>query len=179
MTNFILLDTETTGLDESAEIVEIAVIDDAGNVLLDTLVKPKNPIPNSATAIHGITNAMVATAPTYDQIHPQLVALLEQHTCYIYNSGYDVRLIRQSADLYGIDFDSRLYAFHCVMEDYAWRCNGDGSWSKLTSAYYHARTARNTPQIALSAHRALADCLMTLEVARYLASLPAEEITSE
>ncbi|MCW3664158.1 3'-5' exonuclease, partial [Burkholderia cenocepacia] len=62
MTNFILLDTETTGLDESAEIVEIAVIDDAGNVLLNTLVKPKHPIPNSATAIHGITNAMVATA---------------------------------------------------------------------------------------------------------------------
>lgn len=58
MSNYIILDTETTGLDNTAEIVEISVINDQGEVLLDTLIKPTKPIPGDATAIHGITNEM-------------------------------------------------------------------------------------------------------------------------
>lgn len=38
----VILDTETTGLHD-AEIVQIAVIDHAGTVLLDTLVNPPHP----------------------------------------------------------------------------------------------------------------------------------------
>src|SRR5690606_37121994 len=38
--NALILDTETTGLDADAEVVELAVIDCAGAVLLDTLVRP-------------------------------------------------------------------------------------------------------------------------------------------
>ena len=58
------------------------------------------------------------------------IALLEQHTCYIYNSSYDTRLIRQTASLYGLPFDSSKYSFSCVMEDYAYEFN-DGFWEKL------------------------------------------------
>ncbi len=43
-----ILDTETTGLYD-AEIVELSIIDTAGNVLLDTLVRPTRPIPAEAT----------------------------------------------------------------------------------------------------------------------------------
>ena len=39
------LDTETTGLGRSAEIVDICIVDDAGQVLVDTLVRPRFPIP--------------------------------------------------------------------------------------------------------------------------------------
>ena len=67
--NCAILDTETTGLYDDAEIVEISIIDENGGVLLDTLVKPLKPIPAEATAIHGITNEMVATAPTWVAIH--------------------------------------------------------------------------------------------------------------
>ena len=51
--NCAILDTETTGLYDDAEIVEISIIDENGGVLLDTLVKPLKPIPAEATAIHG------------------------------------------------------------------------------------------------------------------------------
>lgn len=37
--NALILDPETTGLDGDAEAVELAVIDCAGTVLLDTLVR--------------------------------------------------------------------------------------------------------------------------------------------
>jgi len=49
----VILDTETSGLDSRAEIVEIAVVDTDGRVLVNTLVKPSRPIPPDVSAIHG------------------------------------------------------------------------------------------------------------------------------
>jgi DNA polymerase-3 subunit epsilon len=50
----VVLDTETTGLGHDAEIIEIAIICAfSGKTFINTLVKPRNPIPPSATAIHG------------------------------------------------------------------------------------------------------------------------------
>ena len=48
-----ILDTETTGLDNQAEIVEISIIAQQGQVVLDTLVKPLRPIPADATVSLG------------------------------------------------------------------------------------------------------------------------------
>src|SRR5207249_12089207 len=36
----LILDTETTGLDDDDEVIQLAIIDMQGNVLLDTLAKP-------------------------------------------------------------------------------------------------------------------------------------------
>ena len=53
------LDTETTGLHPPHDkLVEVAIIDEAGDVVLDTLVNPERPI-GFATQIHGISDAMV------------------------------------------------------------------------------------------------------------------------
>lgn len=60
-----ILDTETTGLDYDDKIVEIAVIDLDGNVLINTLVDPNKAIPKEATEIHGIANKMVENAPLF------------------------------------------------------------------------------------------------------------------
>ena len=73
--NALILDTETTGLDDDAEVVELAVIDCAGTVLLDTLVRPSGPVPAEAAAIHGITDAMLADAPTWSEIHARFCDL--------------------------------------------------------------------------------------------------------
>ena len=64
----LFLDTETTGLHASDQIVEIAICDLGGNVLFDTLVKPTAPIPPEASAIHGIDDAMVASAPGWPEV---------------------------------------------------------------------------------------------------------------
>ena len=64
------LDTETTGLSPSRgdRIVELAVVDDAGCPVINTLVNPERDIPWDAVRIHGITDEMVAQAPTMEEL---------------------------------------------------------------------------------------------------------------
>jgi DNA polymerase-3 subunit epsilon len=70
--DWVILDTETTGI-VRAEIVEIAIINHLGETRLDTLIKPSIPIPAEVTELHGISDAMVADAPTFPEAYPRIV----------------------------------------------------------------------------------------------------------
>src|SRR6185437_1044792 len=41
--DWVVLDTETTGLDAGAEVIDLAVLDRNGTVLLETLLRPLRP----------------------------------------------------------------------------------------------------------------------------------------
>ena len=165
-----ILDTETTGLDDSAEIVEISIIDQNGSVVLDTLVKPLNPIPAEVTAIHGITNDMVANAPTWASIHDRVLAILTSKPLVIYNADYDLRMLAQTAELYGLRNSLIGLSAGCAMSAYAefygeWNeVRGDYRWQRLTNAAYQQGVV-----VAGQAHRALADVRMTLGVIKVMA----------
>ena len=68
----VVFDTETTGLDGGAEIVEISCVNGRGEVLLDTLVRPASPIPADATAVHGIGCDDVLGKPAIGHVMAQL-----------------------------------------------------------------------------------------------------------
>lgn len=71
MAQYLLADTETTGVSPSDGIVEVAwlLISDDFEVLDEghSLINPQRPIPAGASAIHGITMKDVADAPTADE----------------------------------------------------------------------------------------------------------------
>ena len=84
------VDTETTGLSASDEIVEIAIINDDGEALLNTLVRPVyHSLWPEAQAIHGISPKEVAHAPTYDELRPTIRGLFQDQEVVIYNKAYD------------------------------------------------------------------------------------------
>ncbi|MGR5143865.1 exonuclease domain-containing protein, partial [Photobacterium sp. DNB23_23_1] len=139
LNNAVILDTETTGLYEDAEIVELSVIDAlTREVLIDTLVMPVQLVPGEAMAIHGITNRMLVGSSTFPVIYKQLAQELKGRDVLIYNAAFDVRLIRQSLKRYGIDFMP--FKTQCVMEWYAeffgeWNAHhGNFKWQSLTNA---------------------------------------------
>lgn len=90
----VVLDSETTGLHSTACVVDLAVMTAAGEVLLDTLVNPGVPIPPAATDVHGITDAMVESAPQFAEILPALTAALAGRRVLIYNAPYDKGVLR-------------------------------------------------------------------------------------
>jgi hypothetical protein len=99
----VVLDTETTGLDDDARIVELAVLSSAGDVLLDTLVDPGVPIPAGASDIHGITDSDVAGAPRFSDLVVRLADLLKGKRVLIYNKWYDVGVLRHELKLHYLD----------------------------------------------------------------------------
>lgn len=167
-TDFVVLDTETTGLDEKAEIVELAILDKNGAVLLDTLVKPKGKIPSQASSIHGITNRDVKDAPTWADIYPAFREAIKNKTVVIYNSKYDNRIIKQTCSLYGLPNPRR--KSECAMLLYASYRNirnnrtGSPKWHKLTEAMDQCGIPKAI------AHRARGDCEMTLNLLKFMAN---------
>lgn len=94
----IYYDTETTGTkSEKDRIVEIAFFDPERNADLTTFVQPGCPIPPDATAIHQITDAMVASAPTFQEIAPKLMEFCEGDTVLIAhnNDQFDLLFLQQ------------------------------------------------------------------------------------
>ncbi|ATD40328.1 3'-5' exonuclease [Aeromonas salmonicida] len=165
-----ILDTETTGLDDKAEIVEISIIDQLGNVVFDSLVKPQQPIPAEATAIHGITNDMVATAPSWADIHDEVCQLISSKPLVIYNADYDMRLMAQTSAFYGLKPVTADAGVHCAMLAYA---EFYGDWNDYKGSYRWQRLTNAAAQQEVVtdglAHRALADVMMTLGVLQAMA----------
>ncbi len=158
----VILDTETTGLDNTAEIIELSIINSQGHTLLDTLIKPKGKIPLDAYEIHGIGTATVKDAPIWPGIDEPLHTILQNASrIIIYNAGYDMRLIRQTRALYNLPpLDIPPQKFECAMKRYAeffgdWRGQRRGfRWQPLTGGD----------------HRALGDCRATLKVLQKMAN---------
>jgi DNA polymerase-3 subunit epsilon len=157
--DWLILDTETTGLGGYAEACEISLINHAGRPVLSTLVKPIHPIPDDAIAIHGITNEMVETAPTFPEIYPLLVRAIANKTIVIYNKDFDRRILTTCCQLSQLDNlwnDSTLV---CAMK---WYSQWYGEWNGRHGNYRWQRLPGGD-------HTALGDCRATHKVIQRMA----------
>lgn len=68
MAKYILLDTETTGIEENDRICQLAflVLDKNGMEAFDSFCKPPLPISLKAMSVHNITNEMIEDKPPFD-----------------------------------------------------------------------------------------------------------------
>lgn len=174
--NFVILDTETTGLRRPAEVCQIALLDFMGETLMDTLVKTRRPIPYDAFAIHNISDADVANSPTWPEIKEQLMELIADKDVIVYNATYDRHMLHCSDDMWNLpETDYKLRSsWHCAMLWYAdlwgeWdEYHGNNRWQKLTTACAQQEI------VVKDAHNALGDCKMTFALIRKFVRQQAE-----
>jgi len=151
----IFLDTETTGVKPTDDIVDIAVISTGGDVLFQQLVKPSRPIPSDTAAFNGISNAMVADAPDLRDVYPVLTALLADRVVVAYNVDFDRSMLEAAATRRGLaPLESTTWS--CAMEAYA-AYNGESSWHRPGFRWMSLEKATARLGIPKPTHRALAD----------------------
>jgi DNA polymerase-3 subunit epsilon len=105
-TTFTVVDLETTGGSPSeGRITEIGAVKVRGGEVLGefkTFVNPGRPIPAFITVLTGITDPMVAAAPTEDAALPVLMDFLAGSVLVAHNAPYDTGFLRAACERVGV-----------------------------------------------------------------------------
>ena len=155
-------DVETTGLSAfyGDRICEVGLVRAQGDEILatyQTLVNPERSISPGAARVNGLTDEQVRQAPSFSEIAPQLLALLDGALLICHNAPFDLSFLEAELSRLGqlwqpvgvidtLDIARRYFRFT------------SNSLSAVSS-----RLSIETPQ----AHRALGDALTTLQVFRH------------
>ena len=163
------LDTETTGLDTDAQIIEIAIIDGTGDVLVDLRLKPSVPIDERAQAVHGISIEDLADCPQWPEVESAIKEALIGKKVVIYNTDFDTRLLRQTAAAFGSDttwIDNLVT--DCAMAGAVRRYGATNLYNTISLANAVSRSGCGWHG---KEHSALGDALTTLALVRKIAGL--------
>ena len=169
--NPLYLDTETTGRDQDSEIIEICIIDDSGQAVFQSFIRPSRPIPQAVTRVHGITDEMVKDAAIWMVVWPQVHDVLAGRHIGIYNADFDLKMIRQTLSNYRMRWPTlESFSSFCIMKLYA---QYKGEWNSMRRDYrWHSlEDAGRQCHIPLpNTHRAKDDSLLARALLHYMAS---------
>ncbi len=103
---FVAIDVETTGWEPESghRICEIALLRFLRGDVIDSIVSLVNPgraISPGASAVNGITDAMVAGAPAFAELLPRILAFLGDDPLVFHNAPFDLAFLRAEARLAG------------------------------------------------------------------------------
>src|SRR5690625_6148334 len=103
-------DLETTGIQVASDrIVEISILKVFPNGNKESLtlrVNPEMPIPPESTAIHGISDEMIANEPTCKELSPRIYEMIKNYDLAGFNSNrFDIPLLAEELLRADIDFD--------------------------------------------------------------------------
>ena len=110
---YVVFDTETTGLNPSAgdEIVAIAAVRIVNGRILskerfERLVRPRNPIPDSSAFFLNITEDMVREAPSIEEVLPQFISFVDDAVLVTHNGTFDMNFLKRVAAESGAGLDN-------------------------------------------------------------------------
>ena len=153
------VDLETTGTSAGADrVTEVGIVrvDDGRVSEWSSLVDPQRSIPNGVQAMTGITNAMVAAAPTFGQIAGEIAERLAGCVFVAHNARFDYGFLKQEFGRLGKAFHAKVV---CTV--------------KLSRRLYPDRGPHNLDAVierhrlpVSDRHRALGDARVLLEFIR-------------
>jgi DNA polymerase-3 subunit epsilon len=159
--DWVILDTETTGLSDTDEVVQVAMVNGAGDVLMDNvLIKPTISISRGASNIHGITDEVVKDASNFVDVWLEIHMHAQGKQLVIYNAQFDTRMLWQSAKAQSHTIALPCTVCHDAMGYYA---EWVGEWNDYHGNFRWQRLPGGD-------HTALGDCLATLEIIKDMAA---------
>lgn len=101
-TRFVVIDTETTGLQAYSgdEIISISLLEMQGLKFTghkyETLIDPQRPIPPESTAIHGLQDSDVVGCPKITEILADLIYFIDEAVIIGHHIGFDLRFLNKT-----------------------------------------------------------------------------------
>ena len=100
-TRFIVLDTETTGLDPNEDkVVDISLVEVSREKgiqpIFDTLIDPQRNIPPVASAVHHITSRDVVGKPRFEEVWPTILEYVQDAVIVAHNAKFDRSMIPET-----------------------------------------------------------------------------------
>ncbi len=94
----ICFDTETTGIDQGAEILDLSIVNAKDEVLFNEYIRPKHHASwPEAERVHHISPEMLAEKGTIDAHYDRIMEILNHAEYYVgYNVVFDIRMLKQS-----------------------------------------------------------------------------------
>ncbi|MBV9258478.1 MAG: GIY-YIG nuclease family protein, partial [Ktedonobacteraceae bacterium] len=103
--DFVVVDTETTGLRPGPDrLIEVAAMRLRGGKVIDSfqsIINPGRRLPPFIVKFTGITQEMVADAPTAKEILPDFFQFIDDATLVGHNLGFDINFLSYEARLLG------------------------------------------------------------------------------
>ena len=119
--NFVVLDSETTGLGTPIDFVEVGVVSCRGETLFDSAMKPSCPVEPGASRIHGRTTESLSGERRFVEVYPDLLDALWAKRVVVYNAPYDRRVWDAAVGRLGARaaLAGELPPWECAMRAYA------------------------------------------------------------
>ena len=158
----LIFDTETTGLGNDAEIVEMTIINTLGEVIFHSYFTPSVDIEEGAAGMHGIqqsdrpgyllVNGQYVPAPRFTEKMEEIASVFSQATNVLaWNVAFDLRLLAQSGMVSYRDQIGQTQIWD-MMQDLA------GCWSKGLQENVQASNIK----VPGGSHTATHDCYCVL-----------------
>lgn len=159
--NFVVLDFETTGLNQfESKIIQIGAVKYENNSKIDyftTYVNPQTQLSSKIIQITGITDEQLKDAPIIDEVLPDLIEFVGDYDLVAHNASFDMKFLLYNMNNLGIPYKR----FRVI--------------DTLSLARKHIKT-KNHKLVTLKkylkldqykSHDALDDCYVTGEVYKY------------
>jgi DNA polymerase-3 subunit epsilon len=170
---FAIIDIETTGSSPIEDrITEIAIVIHNGYEIKEkwtSLINPQRNIPYFITQLTGITNEMVALAPLFIEVIPQILELTENRIFVAHNVHFDYNFIKAEFQRYGAIFQCDKL---CTVRLSRKIIPGFSSYSLDVLCNELEITVQNR-------HRALGDAEATAQLLSYLLSQDRQNIIND
>ncbi len=172
--NCVIIDLETTGYSpEYDQIIELGAIRIENRVetgRFNSLIRPRGKIPAVISAKTGITNDMVADAPTIEDILPAYIEFIGSSIIVGHNVSFDINFLYDNAERLGLGPISN---DHVNTMRLASRLLPDLKNRRLDSLASALEVPTNNRHRALGDCQTTADCLAALrELADRLGGIP-------
>jgi len=171
MAQFILLDTETTGVEETDRICQLAflVLDKNGMEAHESLCKPPLPISLKAMSIHHITNEMVENKPPFweSESGKKLKELnKEENILIIQNAPFDLGMLAKE----GFEWKGQLVdTLRCIKHLEPQHESHALQYLRYALGFYkEEETIAQQLGVEIKAHDALGDVIVLNLLMKYL-----------